>query len=39
MFGILWDRFGSGVAFSVGAAFSLVSAIGLLFLPSPARRE
>ncbi len=39
LFGVLWDRFGSGVAFIVGAAFALVSAIGLLFLPSPPRRK
>ena len=38
IFGILWDRFGSAVAFSVGAALALISAIGLLFLPSPPRR-
>lgn len=39
MFGILWDRFGSGLAFTVGAALSLLSAIGLLFLPNPPRRR
>jgi MFS family permease len=33
LFGLLWDRFGSAVAFSVGAGLSLLSAIGLLFLP------
>ena len=34
LFGLLWDRFGSAVAFSVGAGLSLLSAIGLLLLPS-----
>jgi MFS family permease len=38
LFGMLWDRFGSAVAFSVGAGLSLVSAVGLLLLPSPTRR-
>jgi MFS family permease len=38
LFGILWDRFGSGVAFSVGAGVSLVSAVGLLLLPRSRRR-
>lgn len=30
LFGVLWDRFGSGVAFSVGAAFALAAAVGLV---------
>jgi len=34
LFGLLWDRFGSAVAFSVGAGLSLVSAVGLMLLPS-----
>jgi len=38
IFGILWDRYGSGVAFLVGAGLSLISAIALLVLPSPPRR-
>ena len=38
LFGLLWDRFGSAVAFSVGAGLSLVSAIGLMLLPNAPRR-
>jgi len=38
LFGLLWDRFGSATAFSVGAGLSLISAVGLLLLPGPARR-
>jgi MFS family permease len=38
LFGLLWDRFGSAVAFSVGAGLSLVSAIGLVFLPRSSNR-
>jgi MFS family permease len=38
LFGVLWDQFGSAVAFSVGAGLSLVSAIALVFLPSPRPR-
>lgn len=33
-FGILWDRFGSSAAFSVGAALALIASLGLLFVPS-----
>jgi MFS family permease len=32
-FGMLWDRFGSPTAFTVGASLSLIAAIGLLLLP------
>jgi MFS family permease len=32
-FGIVWDRFGSAVAFGVGASLALLAAIGLLLLP------
>ena len=34
LFGLLWDRFGSATAFTAGAGLSLVSAIGLMLLPS-----
>jgi MFS family permease len=34
-FGILWDRFGSGTAFDVGAMLALVAALGLLLIPRP----
>jgi MFS family permease len=34
VFGILWDRFGSSVAFSVGAALAIMAAAGLFLLPS-----
>jgi MFS family permease len=33
LFGLIWDRFGSAAAFSVGAGLALLSAIGLLLLP------
>jgi len=33
IFGVLWDRFGSPVAFSTGAALALVAAIALLAMP------
>jgi MFS family permease len=32
-FGVLWDRFGSPVAFGVGAAISLLAAVALLLIP------
>jgi len=38
LFGLLWDRFGSPVAFSVGAGLSLLAAVALLVLPGPQRR-
>jgi len=34
MFGALWDRFGSGTAFIVGAALSLIAALALAVAPS-----
>jgi MFS family permease len=34
MFGVLWDRFGSPVAFAVGAGFAVVAAAGLFLLPA-----
>jgi MFS family permease len=37
IFGVLWDRYGSPVAFSVGAALALVAAFALLVLPSQRR--
>ncbi|MFI5230300.1 MAG: MFS transporter [Gemmatimonadales bacterium] len=36
LFGLLWDRYGSGVAFTTGAALSLAAAV-LLALARPAR--
>jgi MFS family permease len=33
-FGIIWDRYGSPVAFAVGAWFALFATVGLLVLPS-----
>jgi len=33
IFGVLWDRFGSPVAFSTGAALALVAAIALFAMP------
>jgi MFS family permease len=39
IFGLMWERFGSAFAFSVGAGLSLLSAIGLLFLPAAPRRQ
>jgi MFS family permease len=33
MFGVLWDRFGSPVAFNVGAGLALTAALALLALP------
>jgi MFS family permease len=39
-FGVLWDRFGSRVAFDVGAGLALAAAAGLLVLsPAVRRRE
>jgi MFS family permease len=38
LFGLLWDRFGSAVAFSAGAGLSLLSAIGLFVLPGSPKR-
>ncbi|MGE5101916.1 MAG: MFS transporter, partial [Deltaproteobacteria bacterium] len=35
LFGVLWDRFGSPFAFSIGAGLALVAALALLMLPSP----
>ena len=35
LFGLLWDRFGSGMAFTVGAGLSLAAAAALLVLPDP----
>lgn len=35
LFGVLWDRFGSPFAFSIGAGLALVAALALLVLPSP----
>jgi MFS family permease len=37
LFGVLWDRYGSPVAFSTGAALALVAAAALLILPKPRR--
>ena len=34
LFGVLWDRFGSPVAFSTGAGFALAAALGLLVMSS-----
>lgn len=34
LFGALWDHFGSGTAFVTGAAFALVAAVALLFVPA-----
>ena len=34
MFGVLWDRFGSPVAFAVGAGLAMVAAAGLFLLPT-----
>ncbi len=38
-FGILWDRFGSPFAFSIGALMALVAAVGMMFVPGAGRRE
>jgi len=34
MFGVLWDRYGSPVAFAVGAGLAMVAAAGLFLLPT-----
>jgi hypothetical protein len=34
LFGVLWDRFGSPVAFSTGAGLALAAAVGLLVISS-----
>jgi MFS family permease len=34
MFGALWDRYGSGVAFMTGASLSLAAAVALLAIPA-----
>jgi MFS family permease len=36
VFGLLWDRFGSPVAFSAGAGLALLAAASMLFLPRAA---
>jgi MFS family permease len=40
-FGIIWDRFGSPVAFGIGALLALIATVGLLVLPSaqPAHKK
>lgn len=38
-FGIVWDRFGSAVAFGMGAALALIAALGLMFLPAGPRQQ
>jgi MFS family permease len=38
VFGVLWDRFGSPVAFSTGAGLALAAAIALFALPAPRER-
>jgi len=37
IFGLVWDRFGSGAAFAMGAAFAAVAAIGIAVIPKPTR--
>ncbi len=37
IFGVLWDRLGSPVAFSFGAVLSLAAALGILFVPGRGR--
>ena len=37
MFGVLWDRYGSPVAFAVGAGLAILAAAGLFLLPTSAR--
>jgi MFS family permease len=39
LFGLLWDRFGSPVAFAVGAGLALVAALALLVMPRGASLE
>jgi hypothetical protein len=38
MFGVLWDRFGAGVAFGTGAALAMIAAGGLALLRLGAAR-
>ena len=38
-FGIVWDRFGSSIAFTMGATLSMLAAVGLLLLPSPQQQR
>lgn len=38
-FGIVWDRFGSSTAFTMGATLSILAALGLLLLPSPQQQR
>ena len=33
LFGVVWDKWGSGVAFSAGAALALAAALGLMIVP------
>jgi MFS family permease len=35
LFGLLWDRYGSPVAFAAGASLAIIAAIALLLLPAP----
>ncbi len=35
VFGLLWDRYGSSVAFLTGATLALIAGIALLWLPAP----
>lgn len=35
VFGILWDRYGSPFAFSVGALLAVLAAVGMMFVPKP----
>ena len=36
IFGVLWDRYGSPIAFSAGAGLALVAAVAMSMLPRPA---
>src|SRR5262249_59339574 len=38
-FGIIWDRFGSRVAFTVGAWLAAFAAVGLLLVPTPSQQQ
>ena len=38
-FGIIWDRFGSRVAFTVGAWLAAFAAVGLLLVPTPRQQQ
>jgi len=33
LFGVVWDKWGAGVAFSAGASLALAAALGLFFVP------